>query len=278
MELTVTGLSIYPVKSMRGVRQQQLRLDRRGLSGDRCWMVVDNQYRFLTQRQLPQMATLSAIPAANGLRLCDQQGDELEVRLPGSDEPRVSVQVWADQVEAVMTAKDSGRWLSKRLGRDCHLVYLPEQSERQVAAFEGHRVGFADGYPALLTCQASLADLNLRLVAAARQAIPMDRFRPNIVVSSAGGEKPFDEDRWAQLLVPGGRLINAKACERCLVTTTDQQSGTRDADREPLATLGRFRSDADGAVLFGINLVPLPDTADGAITLAVGDRLEVVYQ
>lgn len=278
MEVQITDLYLYPVKSLRGLRRQQLQLDRRGLAEDRRWMVVDHNHRFLTQRQRAKMATLTATPLPGGLRLSDPLGGEVDVSVPACSARQVSVHVWADQVSALPAATEASQWLSERLGCECRLVYLPASSERGVADFADSLVGFADGYPALLTHDASLLELNRALNTADHPAVPMDRFRANIVVSSVGDGAAFDEDRWAELQVPGGRLVNAKPCERCMVITTDQQTGERDQSREPLNSLRALHGDLDGNGLFGINLIAQPDREDGVLSLAIGDRLQVVYQ
>ena len=55
----VSGLFIYPVKSLRGIAVAEASLDDYGLGGDRRFLVVDENNQFLTQRTLPRMALIT---------------------------------------------------------------------------------------------------------------------------------------------------------------------------------------------------------------------------
>jgi uncharacterized protein YcbX len=145
------------------------------------------------------------------------------------------------------------------------LAFFPDAVVREVDrdhAPRGGRTGFADGFPFLLIGEASLADLNARLAV----PLPMNRFRPNLVVA---GSTPFAEDEWRSLLVGGIPMEVVKPCARCVVTTTDQERGRRDGE-EPLRTLSTFRRRGSG-VLFGQNLVHY-----GTGVLRSGDPITVV--
>jgi uncharacterized protein YcbX len=127
---------------------------------------------------------------------------------------------------------------------------------------------FADAFAWLIVSEASLQDLNARLSA----PLPMNRFRPNIVL---GGVDPFDEDRVHEFVADGVRLRAVKACARCVVTTTNQATGTRDGD-EPLRTLREFRFDRRlKGVTFGQNLILI----DGAgAELRVGQSVALEWK
>ncbi|RLA09943.1 MAG: MOSC domain-containing protein [Gammaproteobacteria bacterium] len=275
MKVTVDGLFNYPVKSLRARSQQQLTLDAAGLQGDRRWMIVDDKGGFITQRQCPKMATLSAMPVADGLKLENLAGEVIAVRIPGAGAPALTVQVWQDSCLAKSAGEEVDRWLSDYLGQSCHLVYMPEDCRRLVNGFMNNLVGFADGYPLLLTSTASLDELNRRLSKKGADAVPMSRFRPNLVVE--GGEllEAFAEDGWAALTIDGLRLVNAKPCGRCMVITTDQLTGEKHRRREPLTTLREFRIDAEGEILFGINLVPEFSGLQQSQAIKLGDWLQV---
>lgn len=278
MQVTVTGLFNYPVKSFRACAQTELIVNSSGLDGDRRWMLVNGKGEFLTQRQLPIMATISVACEANGLMLETVTGDAIRVITPAPDAPTRQVQVWQDSCAAQGVSPAVDNWLSATLGRPCHLVYMPPSCRRPLRGFAGNTLGFADGYPLLLTSTASLRDLNNRLQSRGIDAVPMSRFRPNLVVDGQD-LMAFAEDEWAALSIGDLRLVNAKPCGRCMVITTDQQSGDKQRNREPLATLREFRTDAAGEVLFGINLVPetLPATAGLQLShsIAMGDQLQV---
>jgi len=155
-------------------------------------------------------------------------------------------------------------WVSRVVGEECFLAYVPDTVVRTVDPIwspEGGRTGFADGFPFLLAGEASLADLNARLP----KALPMNRFRPNLVVR---GSAPFAEDGWKRIRIGGLPMRVVKPCARCVVTTTDQATGRRDGD-EPLRTLATFRRQGQ-KVMFGQNVVH-----DATGPLRVGDPVEL---
>lgn len=264
----ITGLYIYPVKSLRGTSLQSSELDTRGLVHDRAWMIVDQTGKFVTQRQFPAMAKIMAtLEPEEGLVLGTT--DTIWTHIP-SDEwttgERVTVRIWDDEeCEAI----DQGSWVAKLLsavlGANLRLVYMPPDFHRPSRRLDpGSQVdvGFADGYPLLVSSEESLADLNGRM----ETPLPMDRFRPNIVVS--GCATPFEEDEWHSFTAGGISFRGMKLCKRCEITQTDQLTGEI-ASKEPLATLAKYRRIGKG-VCFGLNANHL-----GTGTLRVGDAVEV---
>ncbi|WP_294642844.1 MOSC N-terminal beta barrel domain-containing protein [uncultured Aureimonas sp.] len=275
--MQVSTLAIHPVKGGRARHPASVRLEPMGLRGDRRWMLVDATGRFLSQREHPPLALLDAEPDEDGLHLSfpgigGSDGGERFVAAPDGEE-RVTVTVWSDTVDAAAAGADADAALSRWLGLPVRLVHFDARSQRTVSrdwTAEDHPVGFADGFPLLVATTASLRDLNRRIVAAGGEAVPMSRFRPNVVID---GTEPFAEDGWAQIAVGDVVLDLVKPCARCAVTTVDQDEGRR-TGKEPLSTLGRFRRSgvqrAPG-VLFGWNAV-----AQGAGTLRVGDPVRIL--
>ena len=268
--MQLSGLFRYPVKGLRGLALQSAQVEPCGLRGDRRWMVVDADGRFLSQRQLPQMARIDAFlnqagPHDDALAL-GLGPDRIVVARPAVGAERIAVAVWRSRLEAPCPDPSADRWLSARLGVACRLVFLDDPQARPVPpphGGPGDHVSFADGFPLLLTSAASLDALNDALP----QPVGMDRFRPNLVV---GGAAPWSEDRW-RLLRIGGMLFRApKACVRCVVTTIDQRSGEQPQPGEPLRTLRRLRRHPDG-IVFGRNLI-----AQGAGRLTLGDPVEIL--
>ena len=284
VKVVISDLVHYPVKSLRAVNSPSLKMSSMGLYDDRRWMVVDHQGDFLSQRQLPKMAILSASVNSDGLLLrSDAQfgsGRQIAVQRPADTDTscRMAVTVWGNQCQGVLVDDQVNQWLSNELERPCRLVYMPMTTSRLVQGFADNRVGFADGYPLLLTSQASLQALNLRLKNKNQVAVTMDRFRPNLVIEGDSALEPFAEDQWASLTLGNLRLINARACGRCMVVNTDQASGVRHADREPLATLREFRMDSEDEICFGINLVPELINGAAEAIIRPGDRLEVEWK
>jgi len=245
--MILTELWRFPVKSMRGSRARQLAVDARGLHLDRHWMLVDSQGRFLTQRQLPRMALLNTRLDGERLTLWVNDGEPLRVESP-ADGPLLDVRVWRDACRARGVDPAVDAWLSDFLQTGCRLVCLPPEQVRAVDpdyARGGEQVGFADGFPFLLISQASLDDLNARL----DEPVPMQRFRPNLVVE---GCAPYAEDAWKRLRIGGMVFHVVKPCSRCIIPTIDPATAQRDA--EPLRTLGAYRR-RDNQVWFGQNLL-----------------------
>lgn len=258
---TVSALHVYPIKSCRGVSVDRAEVVRRGLAHDRRWMVVDAGGRFVTQRAQPRMALVDVAIEGDALRLEAPGMGALLIPLEVERGERRAVEVWGDRCEGVVHGEASA-WFSSFLGIACALVHMPADVERAVepeSARPGDLVSFADGFPFLLTSEASLDDLNGRLV----EPVSMIRFRPNIVVR---GAPPFAEDGWGPVRIGSLGFVVAKKCVRCTIPTVDPQSGRR--GKEPLRTLARYRNE-DGEVMFGVNLVH-----DGAGEVRVGDSVE----
>jgi uncharacterized protein YcbX len=268
MPLTVSALNVYPVKGLKGIALEEARCTERGIEHDRRWMVVDREGEFLTQREHPKMATVWTEIADGALRLSAPDVGEVDVPLEPEGGRKLRVQVWSSRCDAVAVSREADQWLTHYLGFQCTLVYMPDDSKRYsnpTFGGEDKRLGFADGYAYLLIGEASLADLNAKLIAKDHSPVPMNRFRPNIVVSGAGA---FAEDQWHDLKMGDALLRTAKPCGRCQVTTTDQTTGEVRGP-EPLATLATYREGPFG-LQFGMNLVTLREG-----TIRVGDAVEL---
>lgn len=247
VEARVTRLAVYPVKGLGGQLLEAVEVQDRGFAWDRRWMLVGEDHRFLSQRQLPKMTTIKAGVKASELVLSHGINQITVPIKPPATASKIQATIWNDQVEAVFLP-DPGQWLSDILNHHCDLVFMPDTTRRAVNpafARAGDIVGFADAYPVLLIGEASLADLNARL----SEPVPIDRFRPNIVVSS---QEPFIEDQWGELEIGSALLYGTKASDRCSVPTIDQLTG-ESTGPEPIRTLSRYRRFGDGVYL-GQNL------------------------
>ena len=250
--MRVAEIRIYPVKGLRGFSVDEALVEPWGLAGDRRFMVVDEAFRFMTQREWPAMAIVAADLVSDGLAL-SAAGRGIRVPVPEATRPRVDVTIWKNRVPAVDCGDEVAVWLSDILGAPCRLVHMSEPATARPAdpgfATPADHVSFADGYPLLVTTQASLDDLNARL----DRPVSMDRFRTSLLVE---GAEPWAEDDWRDLRVGDVRFAGVKDCARCAVTTVDQESGVRSEDNEPLRTLAGFRRKAGGLIIFGQNLIP----------------------
>jgi len=268
MGFTVSGINVYPVKGMKGIALERALCTDRGIEHDRRWMVVDGEGHFLSQREHPRMATVWTDLDRDFLSLSAADAGEVRVPLEPPPAPPMKVRVWRSTVEALPASREADFWLSEYLGMPCRLVYMPDDSERYSNpqyAGEGKRVGFADGYAYLLIGEGSLQDLNARLAEKEHPALPMNRFRPNLVVA---GSPPYAEDGWKEVRIGGAVFRAVKPCGRCQVTTTDQSSGEVRGP-EPLATLAEYRESGEFGLMFGMNLV-----SEVAGKVRVGDPLQ----
>ncbi|MFI8949561.1 MOSC domain-containing protein [Streptomyces sp. NPDC053750] len=267
------SIHVHPVKAFRSLPLPEAVVEPWGLSGDRRWMLIDDGGKVVTQRQQPSLALAAAeLLPGGGIRLSAPGREPLTVPVPRSG-GTVVAQIFRDKVEALPAEGDAAHaWCSAYLGADVRLVHLDDPARRRPVdpryAMPGETVTFADGFPLLLTTTASLDALN-SLIAAGEHAhegpLPMNRFRPNLVVS---GTDAWAEDGWSRIAVGEVVFRVAKPCGRCVVTTTDQITAER--GREPLHSLGQHRR-SNGKLVFGQNLVPA-----GRGTIRVGDPVRIV--
>jgi hypothetical protein len=264
----LSTLYYYPIKACRGQATDAAFVERRGLRHDRRFMIVDLRGRFLTQRDVPALALVvpKLTDTSLGLSAPNMPGLSLPVAASG---PMKLVSVWgSDAVEAIDQGDEAAEWLSSYLEVSARLVYMPMESirpvNRQYAVRPDDHVSFADGYPILIASQESLDNLNARL----ESPLPMDRFRPNLVVA---GCPPFEEDIWKRIRIGEVELAIVKPCARCEVTTIDQATALR--SREPLETLATFRRADGNKVMFGMNAIPLNEGR-----LRVGDPVEILVK
>jgi uncharacterized protein YcbX len=267
----IAALYHYPVKSARGIELERALLTSAGFADDRRWMAVSSAGRFLTQRELPRLALIQPRLSPTELLLSAPGMPQIAIQLPGALERRC-VTIWNDSCDAFDEGDDIAHWLQGLLRRDCRLVrFDPAHRRLSSRAFTGEIEAenrFTDAFPVMLIGNASLADLNARLP----QALPMNRFRPNIALE---GAQPYDEDRMDELRTAGICLKLVKPCTRCCITATDQDSGQLEGD-QPLQALHSYRYDsALRGVCFGQNAV----IVEGAgAALMRGQTLEVRWK
>jgi uncharacterized protein YcbX len=277
---TLTELNLYPIKSCAGIALREATLTAAGLMSeqiyDREWMVVDAQGDFLTQREYPRMALITPRLKADTLELRAPGMLRLEIPLDLPDPelaPTLMVQVWDDSVKAYDCDETTAAWFSGMLGVACRLVRFHPDAKRVANPKWTNGVDaptlFSDGYPILLISEASLDDLNGKLQAQGREALPMNRFRPNLVIK---GIHAFEEDYASAIRIGDVTLKPVKPCPRCPIPSIDQGSGQPGPD--PLDILQTYRADPrlDGAITFGMNTVLL--TGENQI-VRVGQELEV---
>ena len=258
MFMRVTGLFLYPVKSLRGHAVAVAEFDALGFAGDRRFLIVDATGKFMTQRTVPRMACIEARLTAGWLTLSADGAGSVAVSTTAHDAaPLRTVSVWKSEgLQAEDCGPAAAGWLSSFLKVECRLVRIGPKFSRPILkalARPGDTVTFADAYPFLAISEASLAHLNDRIQENHGEPVPMNRFRPNLVVADCAA---FAEDAWSRVQIGDAVFRNGGLCARCIVTTTDQFTGER-TGKEPLKTLATFRRDAADPtdVNFGVNLI-----------------------
>lgn len=286
--LRVSGLHIYPIKSCAGLALEWAEVAARGLAHDREFMVINIRGRAVTQRDAPRLALVMP-RIVNGTLAVSAPG------LEGFCAPIVrqgrplDAAVWDDTCRAVDQGVGMAEWFSDFLGGQYRVVRMADDAVRDInpdyarcSSWQGRlvegvvrrimphyrrwphdQVGFADAYACLLISEESLVDLNARLC----DPLPMNRFRPNIVI--AGGT-PYLEDRAASLQIGEVPFRALKPCVRCAITTTDQATGAR--GDEPLRTLAAYRKTPKG-VIFGQYI-----QHEGRGTLHRGDAVRILAE
>jgi uncharacterized protein YcbX len=258
----IAALFVHPIKSGRAVEVERAGVTGLGLEHDRRFMVVDPRGRFVTQREHPALARVSAHVEGNELHLVGDDRREVVVPTEGPGDV-VRASVWGDDVEAIDCGAAAAGLLTNHLGTPARLVRMGASTARPVDPVfgqPGDLVSFADGFPLLIVTQASIR----AVLAAAGAALDARRFRPNVVVEGAAA---FDEDAWLELRLGEVRVDIVKPCGRCAMVDVDPDLG----ERAPgvLAELGRTRK-RGGSATFGQNAIPR-----GEGTLHVGDEVVV---
>lgn len=275
---TVTELVIYPIKSCGGISVPEAQFGISGLQAngvhDREWMLVTREGLFLTQREYPRMALVAPRIVGDVVEVAAPGMPPL--RLPLAHDPAASnmaVQIWDHSVIAADCGDAAAAWFSDAVQGPCRLVrFRPDVHRPTSTKWTGGapaKTRFADGYPILVIGQASLDDLNAKLKNAGRNPLPMNRFRPNLVVD---GLEAFEEDYVESFSASGLALRPVKPCARCPIPAIDQATGIPGPD--PLDILQTYRANprVEGAVCMGMNAIV--SEGEGS-TLHVGQDLEV---
>jgi uncharacterized protein YcbX len=269
----VSALHVYPVKSLHGISPGEVVVEPWGLAEDRRWMLIDSRTRrAVTQREDARLALLAAEPVGGGgLRVHAPGREPLEVVVPPPG-PLVKVGLFSHTIEVLPVGGAADRWFGEFLDAPVVLVHLDDPAVRRPVDPEfsrpGDTVSLADGFPLLVTTTASLDALNTLIAHGDRPAegpLPMNRFRPNVVVD---GTAAWAEDGWRRVRIGAIDFRVPKPCGRCVITTTDQRTGAR--GKEPLRTLARHRR-FGSQLVFGQNLIP-----EQPGTLSVGDPFFLV--
>ncbi len=270
--MELSEINIYPIKSLGGISLSESVVEEKGLQYDRRWMLVTENGEFLTQREFPKMATLKVSLENDSLKVVSAENQAVSIPFAPTSNDKMRVKIWSSKCNAVNYDETINSYFADTLQTNCKLVGMPEDSRRKVSPFYAVRkfqdvVSFADGYPVLLIGEGSLADLNSKL----ENPIPMNRFRPNLVVKNSDA---FAEDTWKKIKIGETIFHLVKPCARCVITTIDQTNGISDG-KEPLKTLATYRlvkRGGESKINFGQNLIA---ESVGEI-IKIGDKVEIL--
>lgn len=260
----LSEIFIYPVKSLAGIKVSKWPVNAKGLLHDRKWMLIDHNNQFLSQRSVPKMVLIKTQITDQELILSTSTSGSISLPLNPTDGNECLSTIWNDQCIAKSTNIKADQWLSNFLEIDCKLVYQPEETIRQVDpnfALSTDKVNFSDGFPFLITSEASLQELNKAM----KLDIPMLRFRPNLVISNC---ESYAEDSWREISINQITFRLPKPCSRCAVPTIDIETAT--SNKEPLTTLNRLRK-WNKHVYFGQNAL---HNDDGV--LSIGNTVQII--
>ena len=275
--IQVAELHAYPIKSCAGTSLETAAFTARGIAFDREWMVTDETGTFMSQRKNPELALVVSELTSGRLSIAAPGMEELAIDLADIDHEKVATTVHGSEAPAIAQGSDANDWFSQYLKRPVQFVRADPDDKRHVkdvyqTAVSTNEVAFADGASMLLTTTPSLAALNVHL----DQPVPMNRFRPNIVMSG-DGLPAFDEDYWRQLKIGELSGVIGWGCTRCMITETDQTTGEQ--GKTVLKALQGFRKGIDAVnpsnkgVFFGQNF--LHAFKDG-VKVSLGDEVNVV--
>ncbi|WP_405760215.1 MOSC N-terminal beta barrel domain-containing protein [Streptomyces sp. NBC_01420] len=271
----VTELICYPVKGCAGTPVSEAVLTPAGLAYDRAFMVISEDGVFRTQRRDPRLALIRPAISADGRRLVLDLADDADghgaVRIDvTTSAPRRDVDLFGTAFRGIDQGDDVAAWLSGVLGTPSRLVRVPPEHDRIADGLVPGPSGYADSSAVHLLSAASLDLLNRRMAERGSPPLPMDRFRPNIVVDGDDwAAVPHAEDRARRITVAGTELGYAKLAVRCAVTLVAQEAGARRGP-EPLRTLAGYRRVASGGVVFGAKFSVITPGK-----LSVGDEVTV---
>lgn len=251
----LTKIIIYPIKSLAGILLDKADVKPEGLGQDRTMMLVDDKGNFVTQRRYPKLTLLKVSFTSKGIAVKQPSAEEIQIESKDFTKEKAKVKIWKDFCDVFIGNTKINHWFSRYIGTSVRLVkydfYNPRSSDITYSN-PSDIVSFADGFPLLVISQASLDDLNSRLI----EPVTMENFRPNIVVD---GVSAYEEDKWHRVKIGEAEFEGVKLCGRCIMTTINPATGMKSQQGEPLNTLRTYRA-INGEVCLGMNLVPRKQT------------------
>jgi len=271
-KIELSQLFIYPVKSLAGIALSSSEITPAGLLSDRRWMIVNKNGQFISQRLYPELSLLRTSIDNDRIVLTAPDNQQISLPVALMDGLLLPVKVWNDTVNGLLADQVSNNWITTYLGTEAKFIYMPETTIRPVdpdyAKSSTDQVSFADGFPYLLISESSLHDLNGRLAKNNIPAVPMTRFRPNLVVR---GCPAYNEDLWTDFKIANNYFHGVKPCSRCIMTTVDPDTGKK--GEQPLKTLMEYRKQGNKAY-FGQNVL-INQQYTNSLQLRLGDEITI---
>lgn len=264
--IQVSQLNVYPIKSLGGVSLPSVNITDRGFEYDRRWMLVDANNNFLTQREFEAMALLQVSIEKAGLKVFHKlnKNDFISIPFEPKTNQRVATNIWGVPCQPLLVSGEADKWFSEKLQTDCRLVYMDDDTHVMVNEkynINNSLTSLSDGFPILMVSEASLDDLNSK----AGEVLPMNRFRPNLVIS---GVSAFEEDSMKEFAINGITFYGVKPSARCVMTAINQS--TAEKGKEPLKTLAAYRS-LNNKIYFGENVI-----AGSTGSIHIGDEIIIL--
>lgn len=264
--MEITGLNIFPIKSIGGMALKETQVFAKGLAYDRRWMLVDENYKFISQRQHLEMTLIYCTWEGDHILIRHRTKDIAPIALslkPDLDKPMQTVEIWGKHLEALVLEEKYSKWFEMAMGIKCQLVHLPEAWENRQTK-TGEQVAFADSCPILIVGEASVADFNTRL----DNPVSTANFRGNIIINTTS---PYLEESWTNFNIGEVKFKGIKACGRCQVIGYDQEKATNDP--AVLKTLAAYRK-KNNRVPFGL-LASIDTSAMESGMIKLGDQIKV---
>lgn len=261
--MKLTDIFLYPIKSTQAYGVAQAFVQPQGLNFDREFMLTEPNGKFITARKDGELYLFSAFPIPFGLYVQHQDGSQLIAKYQDFQQEQ-DCEIWGTEFASFVAPDFINQWFSEKIGREVQLRWTGLETQRRINRFPESAVSFADGYPLLLTTQASLQELQKHCPV----SVKMAQFRTNLVVD---GETAFDEQQWEKIQIGDVAFFNAKPCTRCILTSRDPNTHLLDKTMEPFRTLKKINVSEKGDPLFGINLIPL-----NSGVIKIGDQVEIL--
>lgn len=274
MTAHISQLFIYPVKSLQGIPTNTATLHKTGLEYDRFWMLINTSQQFITQRQYPQLASISVALDETTLRFMHSTHGEISLPLAHKEQQQTLATVWQDACYVSQEADGVNQYFSEFLQQSVQLVRMAKHQQRpqsKPTVYGEHtHTYFADAAPYLICNSASLDRLNQALAREQANPVEIINFRPNIVIS---GLDAFAEHSITSLFSDDYRFNICYPCQRCVIPTIDLHRYQRRADKQPYKMLSEMNPMPDNpkAPAFGENAILL-DGEQSLIT--VGDQID----